>query len=140
VLMENLQRFRERHGPDAEPFDLRLHRRFDEAFEEEWDGGDGAELRRCEDVHREWKRLQPRKIIAKQRHCDAVLMTVIRALRPFLPPALGRALSVITQVSEVISVIEHFIASRLEKQLAMSRPIAAPKLKDPTAELYPDRL
>jgi hypothetical protein len=138
VLASNLKRFADRHGTGAEPFDLRLHRVLDIAFESDFDGSGGTDfglLRDCEKTHREWKKVQPQKILSKRGQCDAILVHVIRALRPFLPPPLARALRVINKVSEIVGIIESFSRSRKGSTGPSSNPKKELPRLDPTFPL-----
>ncbi len=127
VLADNLRRFRERHGAEAEPLDLRLHRALDEAFGKRGAGGGGESisdmtlLRTCEAAHRSWKLRQPKPTMPRAHRYDRIMLAVFDKLAPFLPRELMTAMKFVTQISQLIRVVDDFVKERRNRQCQLTK-------------------
>lgn len=84
-LQQNFARFAARHGDEAVPIDLLLHRILDAAFEAALTSEQLRVFAECQNQYREWK-LNQRKELQKFHEPEQYALSVLKQVAYFFPP------------------------------------------------------
>lgn len=138
-LANNLKRFGERHGVDAEPVDLRVHRILDEQFTRQVDQMakvDPTASKRYEqakEYYRNWKAKRRHEVVMRSATAQRIGWSVLQMAMPLFPPQVRTAISICrtaVQAFRVLSVaIEAAQSSARDTAPApqISKVLAQPK-------------
>ncbi|MBU3665182.1 MAG: hypothetical protein FGM15_04795 [Chthoniobacterales bacterium] len=110
ILQENLANFALRHGPSAEPLDLRLHRLLDDSFKRDLNKNEMGRFEKCEAKHAKWKKAQIAKILREWIGRERVAWQLLSLCGPHLRPYARAAIQGVEVMAKVMDILKNLPA------------------------------